>query len=57
MGPLRNLGDALLTTSAEMIPPISLNHFKASLRTIRPSVSQEGIHRYEEWNKQFGSQR
>ncbi|EPY49445.1 hypothetical protein SPOG_01332 [Schizosaccharomyces cryophilus OY26] len=57
MGPLRNLGEALLTTSAEQIPPIDLNHFKASLKTIRPSVSSEGIYRYEEWNQQFGSQR
>ncbi|EPX75195.1 uncharacterized protein SOCG_04440 [Schizosaccharomyces octosporus yFS286] len=57
MGPLRNLGEALLTTSAEQIPPIDLNHFKTSLKTIRPSVSSEGIYRYEEWNNQFGSQR
>ncbi|EEB09364.2 hypothetical protein SJAG_04566 [Schizosaccharomyces japonicus yFS275] len=57
MGPLRSLGDALLTTSVENIPPIDLNHFKNSIKTIRPSVSPEGISRYEEWNAQYGSQR
>jgi fidgetin-like protein 1 len=54
MGPLRSLGEAVLHMTMEEIRPIELPDFVASLRTIRPSVSQEGLKQYEEWARQFG---
>ncbi|OJJ40327.1 hypothetical protein ASPWEDRAFT_22519 [Aspergillus wentii DTO 134E9] len=54
MGPLRNLGEALLHTPMDQIRPIEFKDFNASLSSIRPSVSQEGLREYEQWAKNFG---
>ena len=54
MGPLRNLGEALLHTPKELIRPIRAQDFEASLRSIRPSVSREGLKEYEDWAAKFG---
>ncbi|XDG04876.1 hypothetical protein ABKA04_004491 [Annulohypoxylon sp. FPYF3050] len=54
MGPLRTLGEALLHTTMDQIRPIELIDFKASLKTIRPSVSKEGLKEYEDWARRFG---
>ncbi|KAL4780235.1 P-loop containing nucleoside triphosphate hydrolase protein [Aspergillus varians] len=54
MGPLRNLGEALLHTPMDQIRPICFSDFEASLHSIRPSVSKEGLLAYEDWAKQFG---
>ncbi|KAF3490586.1 uncharacterized protein GIQ15_00103 [Arthroderma uncinatum] len=54
MGPLRNLGEDLLQTPMEQIPPITFGDFEASLYSIRPSVNKEGLSRYEAWAKDFG---
>ncbi|KAI8950187.1 P-loop containing nucleoside triphosphate hydrolase protein [Xylaria longipes] len=54
MGPLRSLGEALLRMTMDQIRPIELGDFEASLRTIRPSVDQEGLKEYEDWARQFG---
>ncbi|KAJ5662424.1 uncharacterized protein N7477_010040 [Penicillium maclennaniae] len=54
MGPLRNLGEALLHTPMDQIRPINFEDFEASLYSIRPSVSQDGLRKYEEWAKEFG---
>ncbi|KAI0893212.1 AAA-domain-containing protein [Annulohypoxylon nitens] len=54
MGPLRALGEALLHTTMDQIRPIELIDFKASLKTIRPSVSKEGLKEYEDWARRFG---
>lgn len=54
LGPLRNLGEALLHTSSEDIRPICLQDFEASLTSIRPSVSREGLEQYERWSMEFG---
>lgn len=54
MGPLRSLGEALLDTTMDQIRPINADDFKASLKTIRPSVSPEGLKEYEDWAKQYG---
>ncbi|KAG4302537.1 hypothetical protein PCK1_001121 [Pneumocystis canis] len=56
MGPLRCLGEALLTTERDLIRPICLDDFKASLRLIRPSISQKGLIEFEKFNKEFGIQ-
>lgn len=54
MGPLRSVGDALLHMTMDQIRPIEVIDFKASLKTIRPSVSKEGLKEYEDWARQFG---
>ncbi|KAJ1717428.1 AAA family ATPase [Aspergillus flavus] len=54
MGPLRNLGEALLHTPMDQIRAIRFQDFEASLSSIRPSVSQEGLKEYEDWARQFG---
>lgn len=54
MGPLRNLGEALLHTPMDQIRAIRFSDFEASLLAIRPSVSREGLKAYEEWAKEFG---
>lgn len=55
MGPLRSLGDNLLSTPTEDIRPIQLGDFIESLKYVRPSVSQEGLKEYETWVTKFGS--
>ncbi|KAF7591395.1 hypothetical protein BBP40_001622 [Aspergillus hancockii] len=54
MGPLRNLGEALLHTPMDQIRAIRFQDFEASLSSIRPSVSREGLKEYEDWARQFG---
>ncbi|KAK5942711.1 hypothetical protein PMZ80_005277 [Knufia obscura] len=54
MQPLRNLGEALLTTPIDQIRPISLDDFRASIDNIRPSVSKKGLEQFEEWAREFG---
>ncbi|KAF4904405.1 putative AAA domain-containing protein [Colletotrichum fructicola] len=54
MGPLRSLGEALLTMTMDEIRPIGLADFEASLTTIRPSVSKAGLKEYEDWAREFG---
>lgn len=54
MGPLRNLGEALLHTPKDQVRPIHPQDFQASLSSIRPSVSREGLRAYEEWAEKFG---
>jgi fidgetin-like protein 1 len=54
MGPLRNLGEALLYTPMDQIRPITFEDFEASLENIRPSVGREGLKAYEDWAREFG---
>jgi fidgetin-like protein 1 len=54
MGPLRNLGEALLYTPMDQIRPITFKDFEASLDNIRPSVSKAGLREYEDWAREFG---
>jgi len=54
MQPLRNLGEALLTTPIDQIRPISLSDFRASLANIRPSVGKKGLEQFEEWAAEYG---
>jgi SpoVK/Ycf46/Vps4 family AAA+-type ATPase len=55
MGPLRSLGDALLTTPTDQIRPMGLQDFIESLKTIRPSVSRDGLKAFEDWATLYGS--
>lgn len=54
MGPLRNLGEALLSTPMDQIPPINFKDFEASLMNVRPSVSKQGLKQFEDWARDFG---
>lgn len=54
MGPLRSLGEALLSMTMDDIRPIALEDFMTSLTSIRPSVSKAGLKEYEDWAKEFG---
>lgn len=58
MGPLRELGQpALEQIKEEDLPPISLKHFKRSLRGTSPSVSTQDLVHYVEWDKLYGTKR
>jgi SpoVK/Ycf46/Vps4 family AAA+-type ATPase len=54
MGPLRSLGEKLLHMTMDEIRPIRFEDFQASLQTIRPSVSRQGLKEYEDWAREFG---
>ena len=54
MGPLRSLGESLLTMTMDEIRPIRFEDFRNSLRTIRPSVSKQGLKEFEDWAREFG---
>lgn len=54
MQPLRHLGEALLTTPVDQIRPINLDDFRASLESIRPSVSKSGLEQFDKWAQEFG---
>ncbi|KAJ8099827.1 hypothetical protein POJ06DRAFT_117491 [Lipomyces tetrasporus] len=55
MGPLRALGEALLSTPRDQIRPVKFIDFEASLKNIRPSVSKEGLQAFEDWALKYGS--
>ncbi|ORY15800.1 P-loop containing nucleoside triphosphate hydrolase protein [Clohesyomyces aquaticus] len=54
MGPLRSLGEKLLHMTMDEIRPMRFEDFQASLHTIRPSVSKQGLKQFEDWAKEFG---
>lgn len=54
MQPLRHLGEALLTTPIDQIRPINLDDFRASIESIRPSVSKSGLEQFDKWAQEFG---
>eukprot|EP00559_Dactyliosolen_fragilissimus_P008281 CAMPEP_0184859608 /NCGR_PEP_ID=MMETSP0580-20130426/4600_1 /TAXON_ID=1118495 /ORGANISM="Dactyliosolen fragilissimus" /LENGTH=841 /DNA_ID=CAMNT_0027356345 /DNA_START=15 /DNA_END=2537 /DNA_ORIENTATION=+ len=55
LGPIRQLGRRALEVNAGEVPPISYRHFKHALRGMNPSVSQDDLFIYLEWNKTYGS--
>jgi len=54
MGPLRSLGEALLSMTMDQIRPIGLEDFLSSLKSIRPSVSKQGLKQFDDWAKEYG---
>jgi len=54
MGPLRKLGDRLLSVPIDEIAEIELADFEESLKAVRPSVGADGLKRFEEWAEKFG---
>jgi SpoVK/Ycf46/Vps4 family AAA+-type ATPase len=57
MGPIRALGSKALEISVKDVPPISLKHFKKSLKGTRPSVAPEDLKQYIEYDQIYGSKR
>ncbi|KAI8912065.1 P-loop containing nucleoside triphosphate hydrolase protein [Powellomyces hirtus] len=55
LGPIRELGSKLMSTSADAIRPIGIRDFAAALNIIRPSVSPGSLKQYETWNKSYGT--
>ncbi|USP73201.1 aaa-domain-containing protein [Curvularia clavata] len=55
MGPLRSLGEKLLSMTMDQIRPIQYQDFVASLQTIRPSVSKQGLKEFEDWAAQYAA--
>ncbi len=53
-GPIRGLGDRLLTTTKESIRPITSQDFRDATKTIRPSVSPGYVEEMIKWNKEKG---
>ena len=54
MGPLRSLGEALLSMSKDQIRPINFEDFESSLVNIRPSVGKQGLKEFEDWARDYG---
>lgn len=55
MGPIRDLGSKLLTTSTDKIRPIALRDFHEALKMIRPSVSSSYVDEMKKWNREKGA--
>ena len=53
MIPIRTIKQSQL--EARIIPPITVDHFKQAVKTIRPSVSRSSLEFYAKWNAEFGS--
>ena len=55
-GPIRELNfEEITNISSSQVRKVVLNDFLNSLNTIRPSVSQNDLQDYIEWNKTYGS--
>lgn len=54
LGPIRSLGDKLMSVDEKNIRPISLQDFVLASQTIRPSVSGSLIDYFQKWNSQYG---
>ncbi|TPX32201.1 hypothetical protein SmJEL517_g04642 [Synchytrium microbalum] len=55
LGPLRSLGDQLVSTPADQIRPIISKDFAEAVQVIRPSVSRESLTKMEAWGREFGT--
>ena len=56
MAPIRRVGPAALANiHAAAVPPITMSDFREALQQIRPSVSQESLVFYKNWNAQYGT--
>lgn len=55
MGPVRELGKGAMDATAKELPPISYKHCRQALKSTSPSVSQEELQVYLEWNQTYGT--
>jgi spastin len=54
-GPLRDLGDELLTTKASDMRAVNSKDFEVALENIRSSVSKDSIESFEKFKAEYGS--
>mmetsp|Transcript_14510 Transcript_14510/g.58844 ORF Transcript_14510/g.58844 Transcript_14510/m.58844 type:complete len:294 (+) Transcript_14510:1605-2486(+) len=55
LGPVRDLGDALSSISADGVRKIDLEDFRIASRLVRASVGSSELEAYIEWNRIYGS--
>ncbi|XP_037930633.1 fidgetin-like protein 1 [Teleopsis dalmanni] len=56
MGPIRAIPfDQFATVGKDMVRPVNIDDFKAALDHVRPSVTEEDITSFVEWNKLYGA--
>ncbi|KAJ3331278.1 hypothetical protein HDU76_003613 [Blyttiomyces sp. JEL0837] len=55
LGPIRSLGQMLLSTPADQLRPIAYADFIQASKTIRPSVSPQSLKVFEQWNQEYGT--
>ncbi|KAK9904124.1 hypothetical protein WJX75_005080 [Coccomyxa subellipsoidea] len=53
--PIRELGKAVSTVSADQVRAVELRDFGEALQSIRPSVNQEQLHRFDQWTQEYGT--
>ncbi len=51
----RELGQAVTTVSADQVRHMELRDFGEALQSIRPSVNQEQLHRFDQWTQEYGT--
>lgn len=54
LGPIRTITN-IATIDANMLPPITINHFIMGLDQVRASVSSKDLDAYIDWNSKYGS--
>lgn len=60
LGPVRevtNSNSDLNQIRLDDVPPISFHHFAEALGVISPSVSNQDLQKYVNWNTEFGTYR
>jgi SpoVK/Ycf46/Vps4 family AAA+-type ATPase len=55
-GPIRSLGDNVISVQEDAIRPIQFQDFAHALEVIKKSVPPSILENYEKWNKEFGCQ-
>ncbi|KAJ3127957.1 hypothetical protein HK098_005470 [Nowakowskiella sp. JEL0407] len=55
LGPIRALGENIVSTPENMITAIKFKDFASALQSIRPSVSKDSVKMYEDWKNKYGS--
>ena len=56
LGPIRSLDMAAIeNVSSADIRPVSMDDFELALRQVKPSVSEQDLQSYKEWDSRFGS--
>ncbi|KAI9335306.1 P-loop containing nucleoside triphosphate hydrolase protein [Obelidium mucronatum] len=55
LGPIRALGEKLVSTPVDQVRPIGISDFTSAITVIRPSVSAGSLDSFVRWNKEFGT--
>merc|ERR550525_442280 len=56
MGPIRSLGAKILEIKNQAdMPAIEKIHFEGALKNVRPSLTDQSLDYFENWNDKFGS--